>query len=426
MARSAPRTCFMLSRLLPQVERDGKIIIAAAALRTLDYGFISVFLGVYLNLLDFSVVRAGLVFSAIMAGSALSNMLASWRGDTIGRKRMFIAMAVLMVAGGAVFSISSDFVVLMLVGVFAVTTSGGGDRTAFISLDTAVLAQTAAPSQRTLAFSWYNLVTIFTRSLGALLIALPALIQRWSDIGELDSYKFMFAIYAAIAALGILLYARLSPQIEIVRNAPSEGRTESSPADRSARDVIWKMTGLSALDALGGGFAVRSFISFWFVNRFGVDLFGISGIFFAAQMLNVVSVALAAPVAKRIGLVNTMAFTQVAANLMFIGMALSFNVWLAVAFFLLHEICNDMDVPTRQSYTMAIVPAESRTAMASLNNLGRNMAQTVSPTLAGIIAQLAYLGAPFLVGAVTKLVYNALLLQMFRGIKPPEETRERD
>lgn len=412
----------MLSGLLPSVGRDGKIIIAAAALRTLDYGFISVFLGVYLTLLDFSVVQAGMVFSAIMAGSALSNTLASWKGDTIGRKRMFIAMSVLMVAGGVAFSISSDFIVLMLIGIFAVTTSGGGDRTAFISLDTAVLAQTTSPSQRTLVFSWYNLATIFTRSLGALLIALPVLIQQWSELDELDSYKAMFAVYAVIAVGGILLYARLSPRVEVVRDNASVIRARTVSEERSSRSVIWKMTGLSSLDALGGGFAVRSFISFWFVSRFGVDLFGISGIFFAAQLLSVVSVALAAPVAKRFGLVNTMAFTQVAANLMFIGMAFSGNVWVAVLFFLLHEVCNDMDVPTRQSYTMAIVPPESRTAMASLNNLGRNMAQTISPTLAGVIAQLAYLSAPFLVGAVTKLVYNALLLQMFRGIKPPEET----
>ena len=416
----------MLSRALPSVGRDGNIVIAAAALRTLDYGFISVFLGVYLNLLEFSVVQAGIVFSAIMAGSALSNILASWKGDTIGRKRMFIAMSVLMVAGGIVFSISSHFVVLLLVGVFAVTTSGGGDRTAFISLDTAVLAQTSTSSQRTLAFSWYNLATIFTRALGTLLITLPAFIERWAGAGELESYKVMFVAYAILAALGILLYARLSPQIEVQGSRQARPGEPANAEGREARSVIWKMTLLSSLDALGGGFAVRSFISFWFVSRFGVDLFGISGIFFAAQLLNVVSVALAAPVASRIGLVNTMAFTQVAANLMFIGLALSSNVWVAVGFFLLHEICNDMDVPSRQSYTMAIVPAESRTAMASLNNLGRNLAQTVSPTLAGIIAQLAFLGAPFLVGAATKLVYNALLLQMFRGIKPPEESENRD
>ena len=181
------------------------------------------------------------------------------------------------------------------------------------------------------------------------------------------------------------------------------------------------MTAVSALDALGGGFIVRGFISFWFVSQFGVNLYSLSAIFFVAQLLNVGSVALAAPLASRIGLINTMAFTQVAANLLFIGMAFSVNIWMAVIFFLLHEISNDMDVPTRQSYTMAIVPPQSRTAMASVNNLGRNAAQVVSPTVAGFIAQVAFLGAPFLIGAVTKLVYNAMLYQMFRGIKPPEE-----
>ena len=334
-----------------------------------------------------------------------------------------MAMAALMAAGGAAFPATSDVLLLCLIGVFAVTTSGGGDRTAFISMDTAMLAQTCAPSQRTIAFSWYNLITILTRAIGALLIALPELFQRWAGVGDIDSFRLMFGIYAAIACSGMLLYSRISPRVEALRAGGAAGVPGASAARASGRPdgLIWKMTGVSALDALGGGFIVRGYISFWFVNNFGVDLFSISGIFFAAQLLNVASVALAAPVAGRIGLVNTMAFTQVAANLMFIGMAFSFNIWLAVAFFLLHEICNDMDVPTRQSYTMAIVPPESRTAMASLNNLGRNAAQTISPVMAGFIAQAAFLGAPFLLGAATKLVYNLMLYQMFKGIKPPEE-----
>lgn len=409
----------MLSRIAPRIGRDGNIIIAAAALRTLDYGFISVFLGVYLTLLEFSALQAGIVFSGIMLGSALSNLLATLWGDRIGRRRLLVAMAALMAAGGAAFPATSDVLLLCLIGVFAVTTSGGGDRTAFISMDTAMLAQTCAPSQRTIAFSWYNLITILTRAIGALLIALPELFQHWAGVGAIDSFRLMFGIYAAIACSGMLLYSRISPRVEARR----AGSVAGAAARSSGRPdgLIWKMTGISALDALGGGFIVRGYISFWFVNNFGVDLFSISGIFFAAQLLNVASVALAAPVAARIGLVNTMAFTQVAANLMFIGMAFSFNIWLAVAFFLLHEICNDMDVPTRQSYTMAIVPPESRTAMASLNNLGRNAAQTISPVMAGFIAQAAFLGAPFLLGAATKLVYNLMLYQMFKGIKPPEE-----
>lgn len=411
-----------MSGIVPQLNRDGKIIIAASAIRTLDYGFLSVFLGVYLNLLNFSVFQAGLVFSGIMAGSALSNLIASWKGDQIGRKRLLVFMAVMMVIGGLLFPWASSVAVIVLIGIFAVTTSSGGDRTAFISLDTAILAQTCKDSQRTIAFSWYNLVSIFTKALGALLISVPALLQSWAGMEEVASFKVMFGVYSGIALAGIFLYSRLSPDIEPQKTSQASDATpQSSLRDRN---LIIKMTMVSSLDALGGGFIVRGFISFWFVSRFGVDLFSLSGIFFVAQLLNVASVALAAPMASRIGLVNTMAFTQVAANVMFIGMAFSVNLWMAVIFFLLHEISNDMDVPTRQSYTMAIVPPQSRTAMASLNNLGRNAAQVISPTVGGFIASVAFLGAPFLVGAATKLVYNALLYQMFKGIKPPEETGE--
>ena len=419
----------MLSRIAPQAGRDGNLIIAAAALRTLDYGFISVFLGVYLTLLGFSAFQAGVVFSGIMLGSGLSNLLATLWGDRIGRRRLLLGMAGLMCAGGLALGSTADAWLLTAIGIFAVTTAGGGDRTAFISMDTAMLAQTSAASRRTLAFSWYNVVTILTRAIGALLIALPEGLQRLIGMGEADSFRVMFVIYAAIAAVGALPYSRLSERVEAQpsvqqagrRAGASKGIARIAGGSRAHRGLVWKMTGVSALDALGGGFIVRGYVSFWFVNRFGVDLLSISGIFFAAQLLNVASVALAAPVAARIGLVNTMAFTQVAANLMYVGMAFSGNVWSAVAFFLLHEVANDMDVPTRQSYTMAITPAESRTAMASLNNLGRNAAQTISPAVAGQLASAAFLGAPFLVGAATKLVYNGLLVWMFRGVKPPEE-----
>lgn len=420
----------MLSRIAPQAGRDGNLIIAAAALRTLDYGFISVFLGVYLTLLGFSAFQAGVVFSGIMLGSGLSNLLATLWGDRIGRRRLLLGMAVLMCAGGLALGSTADAWLLTAIGIFAVTTAGGGDRTAFISMDTAMLAQTSAASRRTLAFSWYNVVTILTRAIGALLIALPEGLQRLIGMGEADSFRVMFVIYAAIAIAGALPYSRLSERVEAQSSVQQAGRRASkgiagiAGGSREHRGLVWKMTGVSALDALGGGFIVRGYVSFWFVNRFGVDLLSISGIFFAAQLLNVASVALAAPVAARIGLVNTMAFTQVAANLMYVGMAFSGNVWSAVAFFLLHEVANDMDVPARQSYTMAITPAESRTAMASLNNLGRNAAQTISPAVAGQLASVAFLGAPFLVGAATKLVYNGLLVWMFRGVKPPEEQRE--
>ncbi|MDA0769881.1 MAG: hypothetical protein BZY79_04770 [SAR202 cluster bacterium Casp-Chloro-G4] len=410
-----------LSRFLPRLDRDGKIIIVASAIRTLDYGFLSVFLGVYLSLLNFTALQAGMVFSGIMAGSALSNLLASWRGDAIGRRRLLVGLSVLMVMGGLLFPWTSSVWVLMLIGLFAVTTSSGGDRTAFISMDTAILAQTCEPSQRTLAFSWYNLVSIFTKATGALLVSVPILLQSWAGMEEIASFKAMFAVYAVFALCGIALYGKLSPNVEPPAQSVGKNRIGGSSADRK---LIIKMTAVSSLDAFGGGFIARGFISYWFVTRFGVDVVSVSAVFFAAQMLNVVSVALAAPVASRIGLVNTMAWSQAVANLLFIAMAFASNLWMAILFFFLHEVSNEMDVPTRQSYTMAIVPQESRTAMATLNNLGRNAAQVISPTIGGFVAQVAFLGAPFLAGAGVKLVYNYMLYRMFKEIKAPEESEE--
>ncbi len=404
---------------IPTLNRDGKLVFAASAVRALDYSFLSVFLGVYLNLLDFTVFQAGIVFSAIMAGGALSNIVAVWKGDAIGRRRMLVIMSVLMVVGGALFPFASSVAPLVIISLFAITTSTGGDRTAFVSLDTAILAQTCDASQRTLVFSWYNLVGFATKALGALLIAVPALLQSWFGMEELLSFKVMFGLYAAVAAGGILLYAPLSSNAEPAQ----EGRkTEAlEPRLGDSRSVILRMAGLFSLDAFGGGFMVRSFISFWFVSRFGVGVETVALIFFAGQLANAVSVMLATPVASRIGLINTMASTQVLSNLFMVALALSGNLWLAVTFFLLKELSNDMDVPTRQSYTMAIVPPEAMTAMASVTNLGRNIAQTVSPGVAGLIAQTTFLGAPILIGSAIKLVYNAALYIQFRSVKAPEE-----
>ena len=406
------------SRFIPSVTRDGKLVIAAAAVRAFDYSFLSVFLGVYLSLLDFSVSQAGIVFTGIMAGGALSNVVASWKGDAIGRRRLLVVMSVLMVIGGVCFSFVTGVALLVIVGLFAMTTTTG-DRTAFISLDTAILAQTTDPAQRTLVFSWYNLVGFVTRAVGTLLIIAPGLLQSRFGMAELPSYQVMFGVYAAVAAGGILFYAMLSPRSELA-STPRESATVAV-SGISARTAILRIAGLFSMDSLGGGFFVRSFISYWFVTRFGVGLETIALIFFLGQMANVLSVMSASPVAARIGLVNTMVFTQALSNTFTIALALSGNVWMAVTFFLLKELVNEMDVPTRLSYIMAIVPPESRMAMAGITNLGRNITQTISPGLAGYIAQLTSLGAPFLIGASIKLIYNAALYFQFRGVKVPEE-----
>ena len=390
-------------------------------MRSLGYGFLSVFLGVYLDLLEFTPVQAGLVFSAIMAGGTLSNVVASWRGDAIGRRRMLIVMAALMGVGGVLFPLTEQTALLIAISLIAMTTSTGGDRTAFLSIDMAILAQSGRPEQRTALFSVYNLAGRLTKAAGSLMIAIPAGLQYLFGIDEVASYKMMFLVYAVSAFCGLAVYWMLSPQAE-----PSRGRAtrtqEPQEMSRSARSVMIQLSLLFSLDSLGGGFMVYSFMSYFFANRFDMGAETIAAIFFVGQLLNSVSIILAAPTAQRIGLILTMAGSQGLANSMMILLALTGNPLLAVVFFMARELINDMDIPTRQAYSMAIVPAEARTATAGMTNLGRTLAQAVTPAIAGFVASSTALGIPIIIGSVIKLGYNGALYAMFRTVRAPEES----
>ena len=390
-------------------------------MRSLGYGFLSVFLGVYLDLLEFTPVQAGLVFSAIMAGGSLSNVVASWRGDAIGRRRMLIVMAALMGLGGVLFPLTEQTALLIAISLIAMTTSTGGDRTAFLSIDMAILAQSGRPEQRTAVFSLYNLAGRLTKAVGALLIALPTGLQYLFGVDEVASYKLMFFIYSVSAFCGLAIYWMLSPQAEPI-GARTSRTQQPQKMSRSSRTIMIQLSLLFSLDSLGGGFMVYSFLSYFFANRFDMGAETIAAIFFAGQLLNSVSIILAAPTARRIGLILTMAASQGLANSMMIFLALTGDPLLAVAFFMARELINDMDIPTRQSYSMAIVPPEARTAVAGMTNLGRTLAQAVTPAIAGFVASSTALGIPIIVGSAIKLAYNGALYAMFRTVRAPEES----
>ena len=420
--------------IIPSLNRDGKIVILASAVRSLDYGFLSVFLGVYLEKLDFSPFQATLVFSAIMAGGALSNVVAAPAGDRIGRRRMLVGMAALMGIGGALFPLTEETAFLIAISLIAMTTSTGGDRTAFLSLDMAILAQSGdGGGRRTLVFSWYNLLGRLTKAASSLMLGLPALLGLAFGVDEILAFKLMFLIYALIAFAGCGIYAALSDAAEPPRRAPSDADGESSASRRASafglgsamppgsRAIVIKLSLLFSLDSFGGGFMVTAFMSYFFAENFGMSAETIGLIFFVAQLLNAVSIMLAAPTARRLGLIITMAGSQGVANALMIFMALADNPLWAIAFFMARELINDMDIPTRQAYSMAIVPPEARTATAGVTNLGRTIAQTVAPLIAGPIAANAALGVPVIAGAVIKLVYNGALYAMFRTAREPDE-----
>lgn len=413
---------------MPAVNRDGKVVIAAASVRSLGYGFMSVFLGVYLDLLEFTPLQAGLVFSAIMAGGALSNVVASWRGDAIGRRRMLIGMAALMSLGGFLFPVSEETALLIAISLIAMTTSSGGDRTAFLSIDMAILAQSGRARQRTALFSLYNLVGRLTKAIGSAAVALPALAQWLFGVDAILSYKLMFFGYAAFALCCLAIYWKLSPNAEppaTRRAADSDGDTpEPEKMSRESRSIIVRLSLLFTLDSLGGGFMVNAYLSYFFANRFEMDAGTIGVVFLVGSLLNTLSIILATPTAQRIGLIVTMAASQGIANSMLILMALTGTPALAVTFFLIRELINDMDIPTREAYTMAIVPAGARTSAAGMTNLGRTLAQAVAPLFGGYVAAATALGAPILIGSVVKLGYNALLYAMFRTVRTPNEVDE--
>ena len=387
-------------------------------------------MGVYLDKLDFTVCEATLVFSAIMAGGALSNVAASWRGDRIGRRRMLVVMAALMGIGGALFPLTERAAFLIAISLIAMTTSTGGDRTAFLSLDMAVLSQSGRGGQGTLLFSWYNLLGRLAKAASSLMLIMPAALRTAFGVEEIASFKAMFFIYALIAFAGCAIYARLSAAAEPPRaqDAATASESDSAAADspspkmsRDSRNIVIKLSILFSLDSLGGGFMVTAFMSYFFANKFGMSAEAIGVIFFIAQLLNSVSIMLAAPAARRVGLILTMAGSQGIANSMMILMALTDNPALAVAFFMARELINDMDIPTRQAYSMAIVPPDARTATAGVTNLGRTAAQTVAPLIAGPIAQAAALGVPIIIGSVIKLLYNGALYITFRAVREPDE-----
>ena len=416
-----------LRHVLPAVNRDGKVVIAAASTRSLGYGFMSVFLGIYLDLLEFTPLQAGLVFSAIMAGGALSNVVASWRGDAIGRRRMLIGMAALMSLGGFLFPVSEQTALLIAISLIAMTTSSGGDRTAFLSIDMAILAQSGRASQRTALFSLYNLAGRLTKAIGSAAVGLPALAQWLFGVDAILSYKLMFFGYATFALCCLAIYWKLSPNAEppaTRRAADGDAAAEPEKMSRESRGIIVRLSLLFTLDSLGGGFMVNAYLSYFFANRFEMDAGTIGVVFLIGSLLNTLSIILATPTAQRIGLIVTMAASQGIANSMLILMALTATPALAVMFFLIRELINDMDIPTREAYTMAIVPPGARTSAAGLTNLGRTLAQAIAPLFGGYVAAATALGAPILIGSAVKLGYNALLYAMFRTVQTPDETDE--
>ena len=402
------------------VSADGRRILAARAVRNFAYGFLSVLLGIYLEALGYTAVHVGVVLMATLLGSALLSLLFAAVADRWGRRRLLAGSAGLMAVAGTIYALGAPYPVLILGALTGTLGTTSGEVGPFLSLEQAILPETCPDTRRTQLFSLYNLQGSVAASLGALCAGLPALLQGWFGIERLVALKLMLVLYALLAIATLRLFLRLSPGVEVGHHSAGPRR---APLHRSRR-IVLGLSALFGLDSLAGGFVVQSLIAFWFFRRWGAGPEILGPLFLAAGLLQAASYLVAAKVAGRIGLLNTMVFTHLPSNVLLMLIPAMPSLEFAAACLLLRMSLSQMDVPTRQSYIVAVVDPEERTAAASLTNVARNVAQATTPALAGYAMEVLSLGLPFLLGGGLKIVYDLLLLAAFRHVKPPEE-RER-
>ena len=415
-----------MNLILNWLTRDGKLLLAARIMRTFGYGFLSIIIAIYLRLLGFDNIQIGLLLGSALVNSVIFTLFASFYADRIGRRRLLIIYASLMSVSGLIFTITDNYFLLILAAFIGTMNVTGSETGAFLTIEQATLPQTIRNKQMmNTAFALYNMVGTFSMSVGILLSGLPSLLQeQFYGLSQIESIKGLFILYTLLGLFVIIIYIMLSRDIEVKQEAKRTIKQTLSPR---SKQIVAKLSTLFAVDSFAGGFVIQSVISLWFFTRFGADLAALSYIFSAANVITALSYIAAAKIADRIGLVNTMVFTHLPSNILLILVAFAPSLQLAVILYLIRMTMSQMDVPTRQSYIVAIVNEDERTAASGLTNVSRNIAQTISPSLFGYIFQSSLsLAAPFVLGGVIKIIYDLALYLNFRNIKPNDELYRKD
>ena len=403
------------------LNRDAKMIILARGVRTFAQGFVAVLLALYLTELGFNLVQIGAFLSVGVVGVAFFAFLVSLIVGRVGRRTLLIFFSMTSASAGLALFFVDHFLILLVFAFMGSlsTGGGGGGESPAQPLEVASLPDTAPDDKRTDLFAIYNIVARAGAALGALAAGLPALYQGAFNLTTLDSYRFMFILFAALQISGALLYSLLSTGIE----GASTGRRWSNPFKLPSRRRIFTLTGLFSVDTFTTSMVTQSLMAYWFSTKFGLELGSLALIFFVSQMLTATSLWLAAKIANRIGLLNTMVFTHIPSSLFLLAAAFAPTAWLAVLFWQLRAFLAQMDNPTRDSYTMAIVGPEERVGMASIHMVGRSAFGAAGPSATAALWGLLSASAPLVGSAVLKISYDLVLYSMFRNVRPPEEIR---
>ncbi|MGH2535281.1 MAG: MFS transporter [Thermomicrobiales bacterium] len=393
---------------------DAATLLEARAIRAFADGFVSVLLPLHLTTLGLGNARIGLIVTATLIGSAALTLFLGLVAFRYGRRALLIRASLLMVATGLGFAYFDGFWPLLVVSLVGTISPTASDVSVFLPTEQALLSRTVNASARTALFARYSLVGSLSAAFGALAAALPEVVAGRTAVSLDRALDAMFVFYALIGLATMTRYRRLSPAIE-----PAGG-----PAVRplgASRGIVYRLAAVFSLDSFAGGFVVQSLLALWLFERFDLSVATAGTIFFWSNLLAAFSQLAAPRLAARIGLINTMVFTHLPANLLLILTPFMPSLWLTVALLLARSALSQMDIPARQSYVMAVVSPEERPAAASVTNVPRSLAAAGSPFLSGYLLSLTTFGWPLLIGGALKAIYDVLLLVMFQKVRPPEE-----
>jgi MFS family permease len=395
------------------------LLFSTRIIRLFCYGFLSVVLALYLVEAGLSEGQIGLLFTLTLFGDAAITLWLTTSADRFGRKRTLILGALLMAGAGLVFVLTRNVVLLIIAAIIGVISPSGNEIGPFLSVEQAALTQLISDKSRTQFFAWYNLAGSFATATGALSGGWLAQLLQDKGWTALASYRVVLIGYAIGGFLLLLLFLSLTKSVEV---AATQDTTKRVLGLHRSRAVVFKLSSLFAMDAFAGALLVQSLMAYWFHVRFGVESGVLGSIFFGANILAGISALLAIRLANKFGLINTMVFTHIPSNILLILVPLMPTLPLAIGVLLLRFSISQMDVPTRQSYTMAVVAPDERSAAAGVTAIARSVGASVSPALTGLLFSIPMLfNAPFFLAGGLKIIYDLLLYREFRAVKPPEE-----
>jgi MFS family permease len=392
------------------------LLFLARILRMFSFGALAVVLVLYLTSRGLSTARVGILFSLTLIGDTVLSLWMTTSADRLGRRAMLIAGGLLMAATGLLFAVSGNFVVLLITAIIGVISPAAGEAGPFLSVEQACFSQIVPSSERTRVFAWYNLAGSFAVAAGSLACGTVVTVLGIAGWSTLHSYQSILAAYSSFGLLITVLFLLLSNGVETSPTSPKPGAFLGL---HESRGIIFKLSALFALDAFAGGFVMQSLLAYWFYLRFHADPAVLGRIFFGANIFAGLSALAAARLAKRFGLVETMVFTHLPSNALLILLPFMPNLNWAIIVVLARFALSQMDVPTRQSYTMAMVTPEERSAAAGITGTARTIGTSISPLLAGpMLATASLVHLPLILAGSLKILYDLILYRRFKKIKP--------